>query len=75
MSEIHNYEVPAEWASRAHADNDKYLQMYEQSVSNPDQFWNEHGKRVDWIKPYSKIQNTSFASDNVSIKWFRRRHT
>ena len=70
MSEIHNYEVPAEWASRAHADNDKYLQMYEQSVSNPDQFWNEHGKRVDWIKPYSKIQNTSFASDNVSIKWF-----
>ncbi|MGI9378966.1 MAG: acetate--CoA ligase [Methyloligellaceae bacterium] len=70
MSEIHNYEVPAEWASRAHADNDKYLQMYEQSVSAPEQFWNEHGKRIDWIKPYSKVQNTSFASDNVSIKWY-----
>jgi acetyl-CoA synthetase len=33
-------------------------------------FWGEHGKRLDWIKPYTKVKNTSFAHDNVDIRWF-----
>ncbi len=44
--------------------------MYEKSQSDPDGFWAEEGKRVDWIKPYTKVKNTSFAYPNVSIKWF-----
>ena len=44
--------------------------MYAASVADPDKFWGEQGKRVDWIKPYTKVKNTSFAPDNVSIKWF-----
>jgi acetyl-CoA synthetase len=44
--------------------------MYAQSIQDPEGFWGEHGKRLDWIKPYSRVKNTSFDYDNVSIKWF-----
>jgi acetyl-CoA synthetase len=44
--------------------------MYKASVANPDAFWSEHGKRIDWIKPYTKVKNVSYAPGNVSIKWF-----
>ena len=64
------YPVPAETASAALIDNDKYLSMYKQSVEDPDGFWGEHGKRLDWIKPYSVVKNTSYAPENVSINWF-----
>ncbi len=68
--EHHVYPVTDEWAAKAHADNDKYLEMYKQSVDNPDAFWGEQGKRLDWIKPYTKVKNTTFAYPDVSIKWF-----
>ena len=64
------YNVPAEWASRAFIDNEKYLAMYKRSVEDPNRFWGEIGKRIDWIKPYTKVKNTSYAPDNVSIKWY-----
>ncbi|WP_395173727.1 acetate--CoA ligase [Roseibium alexandrii] len=64
------FPVPAEVAARAHVDNVKYLEMYQQSVSDPDGFWGEHGKRIDWIKPFTKVKNTSYDYHNVSIKWF-----
>ena len=70
MSEITLHPVPESWAGSAHIDNDKYLKMYQASVDDPEAFWAEHGKRIDWIKPFSKVKNTSFAYDNVSIKWF-----
>ena len=70
MSEIKTYPVPAETAARAHIDDAVYQAMYQQSISDPDGFWGEHGKRLDWIKPYSKVKNTSFDADNLSIKWF-----
>ncbi len=47
-----------------------YAQMYAASVADPDIFWAEHGKRIDWIKPYSKVKNTSFEPGNVDIRWF-----
>ncbi|MBT6119077.1 MAG: hypothetical protein HOH66_14535, partial [Rhodospirillaceae bacterium] len=46
------FPVPEEWAKRAWADEAKYMKMYEQSVSDPEAFWAEQGKRIDWIKPY-----------------------
>jgi acetyl-CoA synthetase len=64
------FPVPAEVAAGAHVDNAKYLEMYKRSVEDPDGFWGEHGKRVDWIKPYTKVKNTSYDYHNVSIKWF-----
>ena len=70
MSEVKVYEVPAKWKSKAHVNDAKYQEMYKASVDDPDAFWGEHGKRIDWIKPYTKVKNASFDYDNVSIKWF-----
>ncbi len=64
------YEVPAEWKKRAWLDDAKYKEMYARSIKDPNGFWAEHAKRLDWIKAPTKIKNTSFAADNVSIKWF-----
>lgn len=68
MSDI--YPVNPEIAQKAHVDNEKYLEMYKQSVENPDAFWGEHGKRIDWFKPYTKVKNTSYDTHNVDIRWF-----
>ncbi len=65
---IHN--VPEEWTKRAHIDNEKYLELYKQSIEDPDKFWGEQGKTIDWITPYTKVKNTSYAKDNLFIKWF-----
>jgi acetyl-CoA synthetase len=64
------YAVPAEWQSRAWIDDQKYQAMYKRSVEDPAGFWGEHGKRLDWIKPYTKVKNTSFTQPDVSIKWY-----
>jgi len=60
----------AELTKDAHIDTAKYDEMYAASVSDPEAFWREHGQRVDWIKPYTKVKNTSFAPGAVDIKWF-----
>ena len=64
------YDVPAKWAKRAWVNAAKYDEMYKRSLADPQGFWAEHGKRVDWFKPYSKVKNTSFDMHKVSIKWF-----
>ncbi len=69
MSDETVYQVPDAWAERAWVDNEKYLEMYERSVDDPDGFWREHGHRVDWITPFTKVKNTDYNGD-VSIKWF-----
>ena len=64
------YPVPAEWAKRAWVDDAAYQKMYERSVKDSVGFWGEMGRRLDWIKPYTKVKNTSFDTNNVSIKWY-----
>jgi len=64
------YDVPADWTKRAYIDDAKYQAMYAQSVKDPDGFWREQAKRIDWIKPFTKVKNTSYDPHNVSIKWF-----
>ena len=64
------FPVAQDVAAAALVDNDKYLEMYKKSVDDPEGFWGEHGKRVDWIKPFTKVKNTSYDYHNVSIKWF-----
>ena len=54
----------------AHIDSDNYEKMYAESITNPDVFWNTHGKRIDWIKPYTKISNVSYKKENLHIKWY-----
>lgn len=70
MSDTDLHPVPDAWAKSAHINADKYQEMYQASVNDPEAFWGEHGKRIDWIKPYTHVKNTSYAYENVSIKWF-----
>ncbi|QIG96563.1 acetate--CoA ligase [Bradyrhizobium sp. 6(2017)] len=69
MSEM-LYRVPENWPAQAHVDDAKYRDMYAHSVRDPEGFWGDHGKRIDWIKSYTRVKRTSFAPDNVSIEWF-----
>jgi len=64
------YDVPAEWSKRAWVDQAKYRDMYARSISDPNGFWAEQAKRLDWMKAPHKIENWSFAPGNISIKWF-----
>lgn len=54
----------------AHIDRARYEEMYRASIEDPEGFWREHGQRIDWMKPYTKVKNTTFEPGNVSIKWF-----
>ncbi|MGY8997099.1 MAG: acetyl-coenzyme A synthetase N-terminal domain-containing protein, partial [Alphaproteobacteria bacterium] len=60
MSDETVYSVPDDWADRAWVDNEKYIEMYQRSVDDPDGFWGEHAHRVDWITPFTKVKNTDF---------------
>ena len=65
------YRVKPEYADSAWINNEKYLEMYQQSVVNPDGFWREQAnERIDWIKPFNKVRNVSFDDHNVDIRWF-----
>ena len=64
------YEVPAAWTKRAFIDAAKYRAMYDRSLSDPNGFWAEEGKRIHWFRHFTKVKNTSFDPHNVSIKWF-----
>lgn len=55
--------------ARALIDQAKYDQWYQESINEPELFWDKHGRRIDWFKPYTKVKNTSFKG-RVSIKWF-----
>ncbi|MET0722412.1 MAG: acetyl-coenzyme A synthetase N-terminal domain-containing protein, partial [Tardiphaga sp.] len=64
------YDVPAEWSTRAFVDDAEYSEMYARSTGDSDGFWAEQAERLDWIEPFTKVENTSFAPGNISIKWF-----
>jgi acetyl-CoA synthetase len=70
MSEEKVYPVYPNFVKDAWIDNDKYLAMYEQSVTDPEAFWGKEGLCVDWIKPFTRVKNTSFDPHNVDIRWF-----
>ena len=67
-NEVHA--VPDEFRKNALIDDVRYQEMYAQSVDDPEAFWAEQGKRLDWIKPYSKVKNTTYDYPDVSIKWY-----
>ena len=64
------FPVTNDVAAKALIDNETYQAMYAESITDPESFWNKHGKRIDWIKPYTKIKNTKYSKEDVSIKWY-----
>ncbi|MGC6472354.1 MAG: acetate--CoA ligase [Parvibaculales bacterium] len=50
--------------------NAAYLEMYEASLKDPEGFWAEHGRRIDWMTPYTKIKDTLYSKEAVQVKWY-----
>ena len=64
------YPPSAGFIANAHINKEQYDTMYAASINDPDAFWAEHGKRIDWIKPFTKVKNVNYSYPDVSIKWF-----
>jgi acetyl-CoA synthetase len=62
--------VTPDWKQRAYIDDAKYRELYARSVSDPESFWADEAGRIDWIKPFTRVKDTSFGPGSVSIKWF-----
>jgi acetyl-CoA synthetase len=68
MGKIH--EVPARLASEALFNAKSYEETYRRSIEDNASFWSEQAARIDWIKPFSKVRDVSFAKNDVHIRWF-----
>ena len=64
------FKVPSALAKTAHIDTARYDAMYSASVRVPENFWGEIGLRLDWIKPYTKVKDVSYAKDDLHIRWY-----
>jgi len=62
--------VPQNWHQRGYIDSQKYEEMYARSLSDPDGFWRDEARRIDWIKPFTVVKNVSWNPDNLFIRWF-----
>ena len=63
-------EIKEEWIKQAKVNSDEYNQMYSKSVNENDNFWNEQGKRIQWIKDYTKIKKIKYSKNEVDINWY-----
>ena len=70
MSETSVFPVPQGLADEAWCDESSYFKMYEESISDPEAFWAEHGKRIDWMKPFTQVKDVSYGPGDVHIRWF-----
>ncbi|WP_288416661.1 acetate--CoA ligase [uncultured Novosphingobium sp.] len=64
------YPVPAEWAANALVDEAGYREMHHRSLDDPEGFWAEQAKRIDWITPFTRVKETSFDEADFGIRWF-----
>jgi acetyl-CoA synthetase len=64
------YPVPPQWAKNARIDEDRYQDMYRRSVEDAEGFWREEAARIDWIKPFTTVKETSFHEADFGIRWF-----
>ena len=70
MSDEVVYPVTDHFRNKALVDRDTYESMYQRSIEDPEGFWAEQAKRLDWIKPFSRVKDVSFARNDVHIRWF-----
>jgi acetyl-CoA synthetase len=64
------YKVPAKLAKKAWINGDRYAALYRQSIDDSEGFWAGQADRIDWMKPFSKVRDVSFAKDDVHIRWY-----
>jgi len=64
------FKVPKKWSNNAYVDKSTYEKKYKFSIKDNEGFWRKEGKRIDWIKPYTKIKDVKYSKTDVKIKWF-----
>jgi len=64
------FKVPKKWSNNAYIDKNKYAKKYKLSIKDNDGFWRKEGKRIDWIKAYTKIKDVKYSKTDVKIKWY-----
>ena len=70
MNNFIGNKVSKTWSENSHINRKTYDDLYAESINSPETFWRKHGQRIDWIKPYTKVKNTSYKKNNISIQWF-----
>ena len=64
------FKVTKKWANSAYVDKSKYEKKYKLSIKDNEGFWKKEGKRIDWIKPYTKIKDVKYSKTDVKIRWY-----
>ena len=64
------YRTKKDWISKALVNKSQYEKKYKSSIKDNDGFWKKEGKRINWIKPYTKIKDVKYSKSDVKIKWF-----
>ena len=64
------FKVTKKWSNNAYVDKKKYEKKYKLSIKDNEGFWKKEGKRIDWIKPYTKIKDIKYSKQEVKIKWY-----
>ena len=64
------FKVPKKWSSSAYINKSQYEKKYKLSIKDNEGFWKKEGKRIDWIKPYTKIKDVKYSKTDVRIKWY-----
>ena len=64
------FKVPQSWEKQAHINKAQYAKKYRLSIKDNENFWRKEGKRISWIKPYTKIKDVKYSKEDVSIKWY-----
>ena len=64
------YKTKKDWISKALVNKSQYEKKYKASIKDNDAFWKKEGKRINWIKPYTKIKDVKYSKSDVKIKWF-----
>ena len=64
------FKVPKKWSNNAYINKSQYEKKYKLSIKDNEGFWKKEGKRIDWIKPYTKIKDVKYSKTDVKIKWY-----
>ena len=64
------FKVSENWAKQALVNKSQYEKKYKLSIKDNENFWNKEGKRISWIKPYTKIKDVKYSKEEVNIKWY-----
>tara|TARA_B100000929_G_scaffold163897_1_gene129844 strand:+ start:3863 stop:5947 length:2085 start_codon:yes stop_codon:yes gene_type:complete len=64
------FKVPQNWEKQAYINKTQYAKKYKLSIKDNENFWRKEGKRISWIKPYTKIKDVKYSKEEVSIKWY-----